>query len=48
MASMTKALIFVAVGWMPLASVAQDSPAGPLFHEAVKEFTCMKTTLYQH
>jgi hypothetical protein len=31
-----------------LSCLAQDSPAGPVYHEALSEFTNMKTTLYQH
>ena len=31
-----------------LPASAEEPPAGPLYREAVKEFTTMKSTLYQH
>lgn len=31
-----------------LSAPAEELSAGPLYHEAVKEFTSMKSTLYQH
>lgn len=38
----------IALLLVPLLSPAEESPVGPLFEEALREFTDMKTTLYQH
>lgn len=51
--TMKTALTFIAALVTPLFALAEKPPvgaaaAGPLFHEAEKEFTTMKTTLYQH
>ena len=45
---MKPSLTLIALLLTPLASRAQEASAGPLYHEAVREFTSMKTTLYQH
>ena len=45
-----KSSIFLIVSLLTglIACFAQDAPTGPLYREAINEFTNMKTTLYQH
>lgn len=46
---MTKRLLIAFAARFALSVVfAQETSEGPLFHEAEREFTSMKTTLYQH
>lgn len=41
-------VILLALAGLRILVGAQEATTGPLYHEAVREFTSMKTTIYQH